>query len=253
MSVIAIAKPGDEKTDILHLEVFKGSQEEPVKLEVVQHRLEELGALFGFKHLVIESPQGVMMAQNIKIAHCKIESLHPTLKSNAERWGGLYRALKDGKVRLPPISELRRELLTLMIEDKAVGWKVVDIPSIHNDRSVAVAGALFMAEFARSGGQWSNSPFRAITPRGVVDSKGKLVESKTSNLPKWKRSGYEQQEAAERTAVENLSDSRKTRIRLLAAGGMQVHELGKQFSLSTRQVRWVLELVPEGAQASPDD
>ena len=253
LTALAIAKVVGEKIDIIHLETFKGSQEQPVQLSIVQSRLEELGALFGFKQLEIESPQGVQLSQQIKIPHCKITVLTPTAKSNQQRWGGFYTALKDGSIRLPPDSDLRRELLTLTIEDRAVGWKVIDVPSIHNDRSVAVAGALYLAEFARSGGKYGGGPFRALTAAGVVDGKGKLVESTTSNIPKWRRSGYDQQEAFERKAVENLSDSRRARIFQMAANGSKDYELGKQFSLSVRQVRWVLELVPEGAQAPPDD
>ena len=240
LTAIAVAKVVGEKIDIIHLETFKGSQEKPVQLSVVQARLEELGHLYGFKQLEIESPQGMQLSQQIKIPHCKVSVLTPTAKSNQLRWGGLYTALKDGSVRLPPDSDLRRELLTLTIEERAVGWKVIDVPSIHNDRSVAVAGALYLAELARSGGRWRGGPFRALTPQGVVDSKGKLVEFTTSNIPKWGQNGYAQREAFERKEVEDLSDSRRTRINVMAAGGMEVHELGRKFSLSVRQVRWAL-------------
>jgi hypothetical protein len=238
LTAIAVAKVVGEKTDIIHLETFKGSQEDPVQLAKVQTRLEKLGGLFGFKDLVIESPQGMQLSQQIKIPHCKVETLHPTFKSNAERWGGLYRSLKDGTIRLPPIPELRRELLTLTIEERANGWKVIDVPSIHNDRSVAVAGALYLAELARSGGQWANPSFRAITPRGVVDSRGQLLETKT-NLPKWKQTGFDQREAAERREVRNLHENRKLRVRQMAKAGMDVHQLARQFSLTVRQIRWL--------------
>ncbi len=241
LTAISVAKVVGDKIDIVHLETFKGSQDKPVQLSMVQSRLEELGALFGFKQLEIESPQGVQLSQQIKIPHCKITVLTPTAKSNQQRWGGFYTALKDGSIRLPPDSDLRRELLTLTIEERAVGWKVIDVPSIHNDRSVSVAGALYLAEFDRSGGRRRGGAFRALTPAGVVDSKGKLVEFTTSNRPKWARSGAEQQEAAERKAVENLSDSRRARIFQMAANGSKDYELGKQFTLSVRQIRWVLE------------
>ncbi|MCH8876703.1 MAG: hypothetical protein IIA89_07740 [Chloroflexi bacterium] len=241
LTALAVAKVVGEKIDIIHLETFKGSQDKPVQLAMVQSRLEELGALYGFKQLEIESPQGMQLSQQIKIPHCKITVLTPTAKSNQQRWGGFYTALKDSSVRLPPDSDLRRELLTLTIEERAVGWKVIDVPSIHNDRSVACAGAIFLAELARSGGRFRGGPFRALTPRGVVDGEGKLVESTTSNIPKWKRSGYDQQEAFERKTVENLSDSRRARIFQVAASGSKDYELGKQFSLSVRQIRWVLE------------
>jgi hypothetical protein len=241
LTAIAVAKIVGEKVNIVHLETFKGSQEKPVKMEAVQHRLEELGGLLGFKRLTVESPQGLMLAQSLKIEHCKIDVLHPTAKSNHERWGALYAALKEGSIRLPPNRDLRRELLTLTIEERATGWKIIDVPSIHNDRSVAVAGAYYLAKLEASGGQWATVPFLAASARGPVDSKGQPVETKTTNLPKWRRSGYEQQLDAEMKEVEKLPDSRRVRIFQMAQGGMKVHVLARQFSLSVRQVRWLLE------------
>ncbi len=238
LTAIAIAKLDGEKVDILHLETFKGSQSDPVNLDSVRARLEGLGSLFGFKRLEIESPQGLMMSQTLKIPHCKVESLSPTLKSNQQRWGGFYRALKDGTIRLPPDLELRRELLTLTIQERATGWRVQDAPTIHNDRSVAVAGALFLAEQSRGGGQWASPRFMAATSRGVVKHSGRVVEIKP-DLPKWEQIGYEQQLAAERKQVEELSDGRKVRIFQMAASGKGEHQLARQFGLTVRQIRWL--------------
>jgi hypothetical protein len=55
---------------------------------------------------------------------------------------------------LPPDPILRRQLLTLTIQENATGWRVVDVPSIHQDRAVAVAGALFMAKTAAARSQF---------------------------------------------------------------------------------------------------
>lgn len=143
-TVIAVAKREDDRAVVVALEVFKGSKAAPVRFAAVESKIGELIEAFNVKHVVIESPQGVALSQRLKFPGVKVEVLHPTAKSNQERWGRLYTSLKNGSVWLPKDSILRRQLLTLTIKVLAAGWKVVDVPSIHNDRAVSVAGAVYM-------------------------------------------------------------------------------------------------------------
>ncbi|MCH8073696.1 MAG: hypothetical protein IIA09_17325 [Proteobacteria bacterium] len=123
-SVLAIVEENAElgTVDAIHMETWRGSQAKPVHLPSVRDRVEELIGQYGIKHLVIESPQGVLMSQKLSgIKYTKVEFLHPTSKSNAERYGAFYRALKDGGVRLPNDSLLRRQLLTMTIRQTSSG------------------------------------------------------------------------------------------------------------------------------------
>ena len=86
------------------------------------------------------------MAQNLNVSGLATEVLHPTAKSNQENWGALYTALKNGTVDLPNDAKLRQQLLTLTIHTTQSGWRVEDVPSIHNDRAVAVAGVVGMLQ-----------------------------------------------------------------------------------------------------------
>jgi hypothetical protein len=86
------------------------------------------------------------MAQLLALSGVNTEILSPTAKSNQENWGALITALKNGTICLPDDAKLRRQLLTLTIETTTTGWKVVDVPSVHNDRAVAVAGCLAAIE-----------------------------------------------------------------------------------------------------------
>lgn len=133
------------KVGLLAMETWQGSQQAPVEFGAIQVRLGELARKFHVQKLVIEAPQGYAMAQQLKLKGVNTEILSPTAKSNQDRWGALITALKNGTICLPDDARLRRQLLTLNIETGPTGWKVVDVPSVHNDRAVAVAGALYLA------------------------------------------------------------------------------------------------------------
>ena len=71
--------------------------------------------------------------------------IHPTKKIQNELWGNLHGALRDGTVHIPRDKLLRRQLLSLSIKQSVSGWRVADVPSIHQDRAIAVGGAVLMA------------------------------------------------------------------------------------------------------------
>ncbi len=133
------------KHGVLCMECWQGSQSNPVEFGSIRSRLVKLAARFHVNKLVIESPQGYMLAEQITQIGIPTEILSPTAESNRERWGALIARLKGGTICLPDDPKLRRQLLTLTIQTTATGWKVVDVPSIHNDRAVAIAGALYAA------------------------------------------------------------------------------------------------------------
>lgn len=145
-TAIAIAKNVEDKTDIVYLRGMRGTSEMPLSLPQVEELLEHLVKMYGIREIEIESPQGVSMSQSLSLKGVNANVLHPTSKSNSERWGALYSALKNGKLRLPPKDELlRRQLVTLTIKESLTGWRVQDLPAYHNDRAVSVAGAHHMA------------------------------------------------------------------------------------------------------------
>lgn len=132
------------KYGVLCMESWQGSQSMPVEFTSIQYRLAELAGKFHIQNLTIEAPQGYQMAQQLALSGVRTEVLSPTAKSNQERWGTLITALKNGTLCLPDDAKLRRQLLTLTIKNTPTGWRVEDVPAIHNDRAVAVAGALYL-------------------------------------------------------------------------------------------------------------
>jgi len=145
-TAVAVTKNVEGKVDVIYLRGMRGTSENPLSLPQVEELLEGLVKRYGIWKIEIESPQGVAMSQSLSLKGVNANVLHPTTKSNSERWGGLYSGLKNGELRLPPKDELlRRQLVTLTIKETLTGWRVEDMPAYHNDRAVAVAGAFHMA------------------------------------------------------------------------------------------------------------
>ena len=153
-SVLTVATNRDGRKAIISMDVFAPSKGKNVDFaaveSVVRRRIEKLGV----RRLEIESPQGVALSQKIErsLPGVNVSILHPTAKSNAERWGSLYTALRDGLIWLPKDEKLRRQLLQLTIKAGPTGWKVVEADrKLHQDRALACAGAYYLANMARSG------------------------------------------------------------------------------------------------------
>jgi phage terminase large subunit-like protein len=142
--LVIMRKLESGKNGVLCMETWQGTRSAPVEFTSIQARLHELCARFHVGKLRIEAPQGYQMAQQLALSGVPTEVLSPTAKSNQENWGALITSLKNGTVVLPDDAKLRRQLLTLTIKNTPTGWRVEDVPAIHNDRAVAVAGALYL-------------------------------------------------------------------------------------------------------------
>lgn len=105
----------------------------------------------------------------------------------------------------------------------------------HDDLLLGLACGIWAAEYAE---QWANpGPFLHLN-MGAPSSTHRPGVKDMLPIP---RSGAEINEEMERKQVAKLSQSRKVRIRLGRVGGLEIHELARKHSLSTRQVKWVLE------------
>jgi len=215
VTAIAVARPNhDDAVDILALEVFKGSREAPVQIAAVRNRIEELVVRLGVVHVVCESPQGLGLSQDLQVPKkCRVDVLYPTALSNRERWGALYTALHEGAIRLPNDPLLRRQLLTLTIVSGPTGWRVDDVPSVHNDLAVVCAGSYFAATNEVES-RWKHIPFLALTPYGAVGAGMKVLFDEDS------------------VEYRNLSEDRKTRIRQLVLAGVSLDTIRVRYGMT---------------------
>ena len=144
-TAIAVAyRDGQGIAHVAALEMFQGSQTDPVHMTAVEAKIADLAYRLNIHRIEIEAPQGLQMAQQLTLTGLNAEIINPTAQSQMERWGMLYTELKAGTVHLPNDDRLRQQLLTLTIKQTPTGWKVVDVPSIHNDRALAIAGVVHL-------------------------------------------------------------------------------------------------------------
>lgn len=136
----------DGKAGILWMETFRGSQSAPVEFSKVEAKIIELSQTYKVRRWEIESPQGVGLSQSLKSSGVHAEIVYPTAQRQREMWGAFYKCLKAGACALPNDARLRQQLLTLTIQNSAAGWRVEDVPSIHQDRALACAGVVKMIE-----------------------------------------------------------------------------------------------------------
>lgn len=184
-SVLTVATDRDGRKAIISMDVFAPSKGKPVDFAAVEAVLRKRIEQFNIRRLEIESPQGVALSQKIErsLPGVNVTILHPTAKSNAERWGALYTALRDGLIWLPKDEKLRRQLLQLTIKAGVTGWRVVEADrKLHQDRALCCAGAYYLANMARSGSGIHIGPV-GDTPEVAKQSR---VEAAFSSDRGWK-------------------------------------------------------------------
>jgi hypothetical protein len=243
-SVAAISRINDAgMVEIIGLKVWTPTQGNDLDLEAVQEELEELAFNLGVRAIRVESPQGVLFSQSLRVPGATIESVHPTPQHQRGVWGALYNGLRDERVRLPRDKKLRRQLLGLSIKSTQAGsWRVEEIDrKLHQDRALACAGAAWLAQQA---GKWAETEFLALVGRGdIIGPCGKPVEFDKTTRPAWMPpTGHELRRRAERRQLDSLSAGRKLRVRQVASTGKSIAQLQRQFSL----LRWQVEQILDG-------
>lgn len=106
----------------------------------------------------------------------------------------------------------------------------------HDDLLLGLCVALWTAEY---GEQWAN-PSGGFLHMGMAATNRPHRPGTRDALP-IPRSGAEINEDAERKEVAKLDRSKRVRIRQARAGGAELHAIARQWSLTSRQVGWVLE------------
>ena len=268
-SVLSIIERNEELEtwDVVHMQGWRGSQKKPVDLPGIRETIRGLVPVYGIKYLEIESPQGVAMSQELDdISGLTVTFLHPTNLSNAERYGALYRALKEGKLRLPDDPLLRRQLLTMVIGQVGSGenWRIESRRDVHNDRAVSVAGSLFLGIQSTLAPKWKNIKFLAMTPDGPVSGpdltplkQRRSREPFVDHIPGVRRigggslpvTGGELVASQEAWEVQNIPPGKRVRIeqtaRILLRQNTTLaklpHLLARQFSMTHKQIRAVLK------------
>src|SRR5262249_51873872 len=86
--------------------------------------------------------QGVLMAQRLRQRGVRVEEYSFTGEGRRKLFGALLDLIRTNRLRSRPHDELRRELLSLEVQETASGWPRDHRVGRHDDHVVAVALAV---------------------------------------------------------------------------------------------------------------
>jgi hypothetical protein len=137
-TVITVGSAQDGLICIDKLVTLQGSREQPVQMTTVESIIVDLAEVFQPEQILIESWQGISVAQSLQRLRWPAVLATPTAKSNAEQWSVLGSLFASRRIVLPVHARLREELVNLSVEMTPLGIKVVDRGSVHQDHAVTV-------------------------------------------------------------------------------------------------------------------
>ncbi len=131
----------DSGTNLVAVEAlvtWRPSEGSKVNLTEVENEVAVLAERF--KGPVILDPwQGVLMAQRLRARGIKVIEYPFTGESRRKLFTVILDLIRNGRLKSRPHDDLRRELLTLEVEETAAGWRVDHKPGRHDDHVVATA------------------------------------------------------------------------------------------------------------------
>lgn len=145
-TAIAVCHREGEKVVLDTLVTLQGTRNYPVELEAVEDTIADLAERFRLRSVMFEAPQAVASVQRLaKRLSCKVEARYPTMQTQADLFGNLYRLFANHLLVVYPHDQLRKEALHLVVKNQGGRLKVVDSgPQIHQDCVVALGGACQM-------------------------------------------------------------------------------------------------------------
>jgi hypothetical protein len=97
--------------------------------------------------VMLDPYQAVLLGQRLRAAGADVYEYPFTAESRRRLFGLLLQLVKDGHLRCFPHDDLRRELLSLEVQETSAGWRVDHRPGQQDDHVVATAlAAHYLAE-----------------------------------------------------------------------------------------------------------
>ena len=135
---------GDDRASTMvvvdRMEVWQGSKESPVSIEVVEATILEAWLAYGRPRLVVDPWNAAMLVQRLRRRGLKVVEHTFSQTSNSRRAVMLYRLLRDHLLDLPDDEALVDELATVRLDEKAPGVYRVDHEDGRHDDRVASLG-----------------------------------------------------------------------------------------------------------------
>lgn len=120
---------------------------------------------------IFEAPQAVASTQRLDrlLPGCRVSARYPTVETQAQLFGNLYRLFADRRLVLFPHDRLRKETLNLVTKTAGGRLKVIGSNAIHQDHVIALGGAAEMVARPNAGDAWATA-WRARAARNIARS-----------------------------------------------------------------------------------
>jgi hypothetical protein len=120
------------------LRTWAGRPGAPVDLADVEVEVARLSRTFAAP-VVLDPYQAVLLGQRLRAAGAEVCEYPFTGESKRRLFQLLLQLVKDGHLRCFAHDDLRRELLSLEVQETSAGWRVDHRPGWHDDHAVALA------------------------------------------------------------------------------------------------------------------
>jgi hypothetical protein len=148
------------------LETWRPSGGLPVDLQHVEDAVTMVARKFAAP-VVIDPWQGVLLGQRLQARGVRVTEFPFTGENRRKLFGALLDLVRNGRLRCRPHEDLRRELLSLEVQETASGWRVDHKVGRHDDHVVAVG----LAAQAVTGEAASHRPAAgAFVPRHIRET-----------------------------------------------------------------------------------
>jgi hypothetical protein len=138
-SVLAAVRR-DHQTGIVvveDLETWRPSGGLPVDLREVEDAVTMVARRFGAP-VVIDPWQAVLLGQRLQARGVRVTEFPFTGENRRKLFSALLDLVRRGQLRCRPHEDLRRELLSLEVQETATGWRVDHRTGRHDDYVIAV-------------------------------------------------------------------------------------------------------------------
>lgn len=154
------------KVILIHKEIFTGSKEEPVQLEIVENTIRNLYTKFYIKKIYIDPWQAMSSIQRLEKEGLPIEEYKFSIPNIQKLSQELFNLFHNAKIIVPKDEFLQNEILGMDIVLKSYGWRIDHETRGFSDQVISLGMACLACAMDPAGNTaWQKNPenFIAVT------------------------------------------------------------------------------------------
>jgi len=172
-TAFAILQSRNGRFELCEMQVWQGTRAKPVSIEHIERAIIDATERFPGLRLYADRWQFEHSLQRLRSRGVRIARFEFSETSVQRLSESLYRSITSRTLALyPGETELRRELLGLVVKEGPRGWRMDHRSSGYSDRAVALAMAVALAEE-----HTRHAPMRFAVARGRIDLPSRTTDA----------------------------------------------------------------------------